>query len=496
VTTAAVGTVVNVDPTTLLVDFNVRTDARLTPAFVASIRDHGVLQPVVAVLTPDGALRVRYGHRRTLAAVEAGRDTIPAYIAGDEGSDTADQVTRVITQWTENTQREGLTISEQVGVVEQLTAFGLSPAQITRRAKITRKQVDAALAVAKSDLARKATGRYADLDLTRAAVIAEFSDDPDAVTALIAASRTGQFDHFAQRARDDRAAAQARQAAHDALTGTGVTVIDVPGWSDTTQPLTRLVSGDDEADLSPDQHATCPGHVAWLTEGSLYLDADGQPLTNEQVDGLDEDQIDALTETTGWLPVYGCADPTGHGHHDRYHRPGRRTNLDSGTGSAAGDDLGEDDREAARARRRLVIDNNKAWASAETVRREWVAGLLTRKTAPKGTSTFLATALTLDPEVLHSVAGNRLATTWLTGQGHDGHGYSTAVADAAADATDSRALALALGHVLACHEATLTKDTWRRDGTHAAHGRYLRFLAESGYTLSDVETYAAGPDTA
>ncbi|GAB3683020.1 hypothetical protein GCM10025868_47210 [Angustibacter aerolatus] len=72
-TAEAARTIQHVDPTTLLVDVNVRHDARLTADFIASIRDRGVLQPIVAVRTADGALRVRLGHRRTLAAVTDAR---------------------------------------------------------------------------------------------------------------------------------------------------------------------------------------------------------------------------------------------------------------------------------------------------------------------------------------------------------------------------------------------------------------------------------------
>jgi signal transduction histidine kinase len=64
-----------VDPSTLLVDTNIRSDATLDKDFLASIRDLGVLVPIVAMRTEDGALRVRYGHRRTLAAVTVGRSS-------------------------------------------------------------------------------------------------------------------------------------------------------------------------------------------------------------------------------------------------------------------------------------------------------------------------------------------------------------------------------------------------------------------------------------
>ena len=122
------------DPRTLLVDVNVRTDVQLDKQFVGTIKDHGVLVPIVAVDTPDG-VRVRFGHRRTLAAVEAGLDTVPVLIvapeSGDPDSDAA-EIDRLVTQHVENTHRAGLTTADEVGVAGQLAAFGLSVNQIAR----------------------------------------------------------------------------------------------------------------------------------------------------------------------------------------------------------------------------------------------------------------------------------------------------------------------------------------------------------------------------
>lgn len=94
-----------IDPSTLLVDVNIRTENALDKTFIGSVRDLGVLVPIVAVRTTDGALRVRYGHRRTLAAVETGHATVPVVITGE---DDADDVARIIAQWHENEHRAGL----------------------------------------------------------------------------------------------------------------------------------------------------------------------------------------------------------------------------------------------------------------------------------------------------------------------------------------------------------------------------------------------------
>ena len=69
------------DPTTLVIADNVRLDPRLDKQFLASIRERGVLEPVVGHRTPDGTVVVEYGQRRTLAAREVGQATIPVIVS-------------------------------------------------------------------------------------------------------------------------------------------------------------------------------------------------------------------------------------------------------------------------------------------------------------------------------------------------------------------------------------------------------------------------------
>ncbi|MGQ0843433.1 MAG: hypothetical protein ACT4QF_04805 [Sporichthyaceae bacterium] len=121
------------DPATLLVDLNVRHDARLDPAFLASVKEHGVLVPIVAVRTAEGAVRVRFGHRRTLAAVEVARPVVPVVLVADEATDDAAQVERIVGQWAENEHRTSLTVAERVGALAQ-TEAGASGANLTNAA--------------------------------------------------------------------------------------------------------------------------------------------------------------------------------------------------------------------------------------------------------------------------------------------------------------------------------------------------------------------------
>ena len=127
-----------IDPGTLLVDVNVRAETVADKEFVASIKDLGVLQPIRAVRTSDGQLRVEFGHRRTLAAIEAGLATVPVVVVADERTDEAGQVERIVRQYAENEHRTGLSQVDKLGVVEQLSLLKVWAAQIAKRTKMKR----------------------------------------------------------------------------------------------------------------------------------------------------------------------------------------------------------------------------------------------------------------------------------------------------------------------------------------------------------------------
>ena len=136
------------DPSTLLTDHNLRAPRTDDPfrQLVASIREHGVLVPIVAVRDHQG-VRVRYGHRRALAAVQAGRELVPVVVyTGSLTDATAAEIDRILGQHAENTHRERLTVGETIAAFGQLAALGQSPARIARRSKTPRKTVDHALA--------------------------------------------------------------------------------------------------------------------------------------------------------------------------------------------------------------------------------------------------------------------------------------------------------------------------------------------------------------
>lgn len=518
-TTYRVGAVYQVDPATLLLERNIR-DAQPSADLVKSVKAKGVLEPITAVLTAEGALLVRLGHRRTLAAIEAKVQAVPVYVAGTDDLADASEVDRIISQRDENTHRTGLTARDEIGVVEQLAAFGLSAAQVAKQARIKRRVVDAALTVAGSQTARSAAETWEGLTLDQAAVVAEFENDEESIDKLMRAARTGQFDHVAQRIRDDKQRARLLEDATAALAETGVTMVDSPTYDDKTVPVERLRNiSDGKAVSAVDHAANCPGHVVWLTWGRAWVDAEGNIVDPNDYDYSDDhnddhgdedseefgdggefgdqggsadgatepgpDPYEGLTEAKRYLPVPGCSHPTKHGHYDSYRaRPKPKPS-----------DLPPEEREAASVQRKLVIENNKAWESAQTVRREWLTGFLKRKTAPKGTGGFLATTMAYGGGRKEVRDGHRLATVWVTGAEKAGWD-ARELAEAATGASEGRATVLALAQMLAWYEVNIDKGTWRQDGTGAAHGRYLRFLQANGYTLSEVEEYAISDQTA
>jgi ParB family chromosome partitioning protein len=106
-----------VDPRSLVVDANVRSGVLLDRAFVGSVKDLGVLVPISARRSEGGVLKVVLGQRRTLAAVEAGRDLVPVFVIDAPDEEKAAEIARIVEQVVENDQRAALPDADRVGWV-------------------------------------------------------------------------------------------------------------------------------------------------------------------------------------------------------------------------------------------------------------------------------------------------------------------------------------------------------------------------------------------
>ena len=117
------GTLQHLDPTLLDVGDNVRDDATLSKAFIASIAENGVLVPITGVRDPERpeVIRVRNGQRRTLAAREAGLPSVPVYVLPSTAADASQEtIDRIVHQIVTDDQKQDLTDAQRARGIQQL----------------------------------------------------------------------------------------------------------------------------------------------------------------------------------------------------------------------------------------------------------------------------------------------------------------------------------------------------------------------------------------
>ncbi|MBN9103139.1 ParB N-terminal domain-containing protein [Pseudonocardia sp. 73-21] len=438
-----------VHPGVLSLGPNVRTDTKLDTGFVSSIRERGVLEPIVCYPGEDG-LVIQFGQRRCLAALQAGRDTVPVFVVT-----APNDVDRVTDQIIENDQRADLSTTERVKGWEQLAAFGLSAAAIAKRTGAKKTYVATGLRIAASELAAKAGERWEFLTLDQVSAIAEFETDPDAVKAIVASAKSGRFDHTLQRLRDNRAEADAQAVVRAQLTDAGVVVIE---RDEVVWPMVRL----DNHDIDYADHAVCPGHAAYVG----YAWNDGSQLP---------------------APVYVCRDGVAHGHVD----------------AAAGGPAGEGRKpmsEQEKAERKVTIERNREWRSATIVRRDWLRTFVARKAAPAGAEQFVATCLLRTDHTVRQAleAGWPLLRELVGHTPTAGDMYSVGrqqldeLVEQVATASAKRATLLTAAALLCAWEAKTDTHTWRQRSEQTR--RYLTQMQSWGYALSEIETHACADD--
>ncbi|MET3176391.1 UNVERIFIED_ORG: ParB family chromosome partitioning protein [Arthrobacter sp. UYCu721] len=424
------------DPATLTVDVNVRKDAALTPSFVASIKEHGVLEPVIAHRKDDGTVHVLMGQRRTRAAVEAARPLIPVMVM-----DSPEEAERIVTQVVENIQRAELTEADEADAYHQLSLIGVSAAQIAKRTGRTKITVEDALKAKSSTAGDAALGKGCTIE--EALILAEFEANQDATAEIesVLADEPDQLHHVAQQLRDRRDRAAAHTALIAELEATGKTIVEDAG------------------------------HYAG--EENLYVSAarraDGQDATDEDAN--------AYVITSNWQgnhsakPVITAWEALGFtAKHERY---------DGGTAVQKGPMT-----EEQKAERRTLIENNKLMMSATTVRRDWVASLLAKKQAPKGWQYFTVHAITHHSEVAGGYEG-KVATDILGIKTEESTAWAwNPLRDHVAKTTTRPEFSL-IALICAGYEKTIVKDSWRTP--HQSHRDYLNQLVTWGYTVSETE---------
>lgn len=361
--------------------------------------------------------------------------------------------------------------------------------------------MDAALTVAKSQTAKERMDTSG-LTLTQAAALAEFEDDPEAVATLEREIGWGRdVEHVAQRLRDDRAEREELRAEAERLRGEGIPALDPEQRPDSLwrYDLRNLVRASDGQQVPEAEWADLPGAAVVLEK--QWTEAEDEEQGEDRPE--DQDDEDGEAEHEGWdeagpeveviVQVWVCLDPEAAGLCSRfdYRRPTQPSTGGQGEHQDPEQAAAAAEAEAKRAERRRVIENNKAWRSAETVRREWLAGFVTRKTAPKGAEAFICAAVVEGPHWLGSALDDRHAFLrgLLTGQevrpAYTDEGRQQIEALHTTQGTAKAQTMRTLAAIVAAWEAHTDVHTWR--GPDQWDQRVMAALTDWGYKPSEVE---------
>ena len=513
IATAAHAELVYLNPAEAEIEPNTRdtVDPALLAELTESIREHGVLQAIKAVRYADGTIRVRDGQCRTLAARDAGLTSLPALVTPDTATNDAERgIQRITQQIVANDHRNDLTDGQRAAGIAQMLDLGASVTKISKAVHLPRGQVKAAAAVGTSATARTALDS-GQLDLEQAEIVARFEaeGDTEAVDKLMTAGRY-QFRYIAQRLLDDRAEKAERAAAAQPYLDKGYTILAEEPQARNRCPARVLLADlvtDDGSEVTAAHTETDPARWAvWLSKDERYFDTEsGEEVDGEEVDWSTENHPDAtpyeghrhantVQTRQVWTPEYVCRDLDGAAVALSPVLAAARTATEGeGTedDAAAALRMEAESKERQRKERRQVRELNKHAAAATTVRRDFLrTTLLARKTAPKGTATFIAATLAADSGLLSEYNASTLVPELL---GFTDFNIGSGVLTLLDTATDNRAQVITLALVAAALEARMVNDAWRSRPRNA--DRYLTFLTEHGHTLTPVEEVIAGQHT-
>jgi ParB family chromosome partitioning protein len=437
------GTLLDVDPRTLVVAANVRKDTKITKAFTASIKQHGVRTPITAENTDEG-MHVLDGQRRTLAAIEAGLDTVPVYLVPAPLADAA----RVVEQLIVNEQREHLTTSEHAAAYKELALFGVSAEQIARRTNTPAKTVKTVLAIANSETASKILEQGVTLE--DAALLIEFEDDEkvvaDITDSLIRGGNTGWI---VTRAREERSERTALAAVDVELAATGLPIIEAPSYDSDARSI-RYIYTDEDRTVELNAETAIAGAGDDLR---VYAQRDTE--------------WEGAERRTIYTVAYAVTNWEAHGWHSH------KAYSSSATKGPLTD--------ADKAARKQAREDTKSWVTATTLRIGWLQEHLQRKDLPAGYQVLIAE---------HMLSSQPGATPTQEKMRHIllqleyGDYPHNAIHDALA-ANPTRAMHIALAVAIAHIEGG---SEWDKKGwsQKAARG-YLATLARWGFVLSDFE---------
>jgi ParB family transcriptional regulator, chromosome partitioning protein len=438
---------------------NIRKDTQMTPEFLSSIKHDGIMVPISIYPNPNPDAELfadRYlildGQRRWLAAADAGMTTIPAIIVDPPSKVSS----RVFDQLIANGQRAAISKEEDLGAIQLLADYaGVTASTIAKRTHRKKTEIEKTLEVLADPAAAKVFLEH-HVDLTQAALIAEFADDPETVKELtqVAIAHPARLEHELASKRTNRTIQLETTRLVADIAAEGVLLVHRPQYDDrkTTEEKNLLdrVTG---KKITAEEHASCEGRAAW---------------------------VGAKDSWSKELPTihYVCTDPTKHGH---------RSSLSNAPKGPLTDD--------EKAERRQARINTQLWEQATQVRQTWIAeNLLARPTLPPEAITFVTTVMARIVDTHAYDDGLTMASQFLN-INPSTHYHDPDVYIEWMDTHPSKHLHLALAIAISKYEMGLDpKKGWTVSTTHGKKGGddladYLAALHGWGYGLSELEDH-------
>ena len=239
---------------------NVRRRASDIKDLAASIANVGVIEPLLVTPSDDGTFIVVAGHRRLLAAQQAGVGELPCTVRKLTDAE------RVEIMLAENLARCALTPIEASGYF-RLIEFGLPLAEVGRRIGRSGRHISSRLALLELPRAVQVKVDSGKVTVAEATALLAIKGHPDVIERLLGDewSRGGLERAVVREAARIEAEANVT-AAREALEREGIAVLEE--WSRygsrSRQPV-AIGSGHGELDVGPDRHRQEPCHAAHVT---------------------------------------------------------------------------------------------------------------------------------------------------------------------------------------------------------------------------------------
>lgn len=257
---------------------NLRKELRDIDELADSIRQNGLLQPLVLVPDPEsggdeeGIYLLVAGHRRYDACVKAKHDPVQAIIRRDLEGEGA----QVLVMLTENGPRDDLSaIEEAHGYQLALGLNQLTPAKLARRLGKPTDKVKSRIALTRLPEHVQERVHTRQLNLADAEAMVEFANDAKFLEELLGKAGTQSFRFRIEQERHRRQREAKIAELRRQLAAAGAHVIDEPdgyAWSSTEKPVAAYIDPNAEpgpdgqpVQFNPETHAAvCPLHAVFI----------------------------------------------------------------------------------------------------------------------------------------------------------------------------------------------------------------------------------------